>query len=1187
MQWTKDQLAAITIRNKNLLVSAAAGSGKTALLIERIRRMVVEERIPVGHLLVLTFTRAAAAEMKERLSKALMNELEKEEVDSDFILDQLNHLGSASISTLHSFCATIARDYFQIGGIDPEFTMCNETERSIMIQEALDELFEERYCVIPKDGMTAFSILVEMFTGNRNDRELKELVERFHRFLVTQPEPKIWCNTVLSYFDSDSNTFWKNPWGIELKKLIKTDIEGAATLLKKAYELCADYDGFEKTAEQVNGEYQTVELMLEAIETDYDMFTKTMSTMDFLRYKGATKVDRETSDAVKDLRNEAKSIIQNLKKEYGNNLESALEKIQKMKQPMIDLIELTNAFEGKFQEKKDAKNLLDFNDLEQVTLRILKNKTVADEVREQYAHIFLDEYQDTNDMQEAIIQQIVRKDNYFMVGDVKQSIYRFRLADPTIFIGKYLAFEKEEDLCNELITLSQNFRSCTGVIDGVNTIFEKIMQPELGEIDYDTKARLYKGLSQNGDYKKTELHIIEDSSCDDSDLSVSEMSAVEIEAHFIAREIQNKVGTELFDTKSGTTRTVEYRDIGLLMRSVAGRGDIYAKIFSEQGIPAYFDGGDHYYESLEMTVIMNLLTLIDNRHQDIPLLSVMTSPIENFSIEECTEIRLFCKEGSYYHAVEKYRDGCQDKLAQKLKTFYGHLDVWRNASKTMDIEDFLWKLYLDTGYYYFVGALPGGEQRKSNLRVLLKRAGDYKRSTLKGLFYFVKFIDRMKKHRYDTSPPSILSEQENVVRIMTVHKSKGLEFPIVFFSGVGKKFNKQGNTGRVLFHKKLGICPEFVDLTLRARTSTLAQSTCSRRNEMEMLSEEMRLLYVAMTRACEQLIIVGTVKDTENKFKKWSNGASLYQLKKATGILDWIMLVLCDKQMPIINKEERRGHMESPYFDIYFYKAEESQMQKSIDYLDEDFITEERDDNIDFNQKINHRLGFIYPIDRQDKLPGKMTVTEINQFSSDGSKKIEVPERITTPPFLQAYAINYTPAERGTALHFMMQNLNLDKIRAAKKENEALLKILESERKRLINAQLLLPQLAETINLDHICRFIVSDIGKRLLNASLIKREVPFNYSVEPGSVREEWHDLEVPLVVQGMIDCYFLESEKWVILDYKTDRYYNEEGKKKIVERYTDQIQFYAKALEDLTGISVKEKLLCLVTMDEVIEIF
>ncbi len=624
------------------------------------------------------------------------------------------------------------------------------------------------------------------------------------------------------------------------------------------------------------------------------------------------------------------------------------------------------------------------------------------------------------------------------------------------------------------------------------------------------------------------------------------------------------------------------------MRSVAGRGDVYAKIFSELGIPAYFDGGEQYYESMEIGVVMNLLDLIDNHHQDLPLLSVMTSPIGGFNTEACTEIRLFQKEGSYYAAAEKYRDEREDALAAKLKAFYKRLDAWQWDSRVMDIEDFLWKLYLDTGYYHFVGALPGGEQRQSNLRVLLKRAGDYKRSTLRGLFYFIRFIERMKKHKYDMSPPGVLSESENVVRIMTIHKSKGLEFPVVFLSGTGKLFNKRTRNRDILFHKDLGICPDYVNLALRAKMPTLAKNICLEKNELETLSEEMRLLYVAMTRARESLVVVGMVKNLESKLTAWSGPGDLYHLKKAGGLLDWIMQALLRNSAPEILEEEKRRRLSLPSYDVYFYTAEQSLKHHVSEDTVGELIEEAQAPPEAMWQEVCRRLSYRYPFEKQQELPGKMTVTEVKRLRTQAEALgvPEIPERVALPSFMMADAREITGAEKGTALHFMMQNLPLHKLRAVTMDTEAFERLLEEERQRLIDEELLLPELAETIDLEIIRGFFQSELGRRMLAADRVRREVPFNYQYDPRKVLPDWQNAEAPLVVQGMIDCCFEENGKWILLDYKTDRYFGEASRQQLIDQYRLQINFYAEALANLTGMPVAERILCLVAMGEQIKV-
>ena len=1178
MRWTEDQREAIELRGKNLLVSAAAGSGKTALLIERIRRIVVTEGVPVDRLLVLTFTRAAASEMKDRLNKALMTELTAGEGDRAYVIRQINLLGSADISTLHAFCNTLIREYFQEAGVDPEFALMNDAERAIMLQETLDEVFEAAYLEIPEGGETDFSRLVEMFSGNRDDKALRALVEKFYQFLATQPDPEGWCRSALANFDLDEASFWQSSWGQVFKSEMAVALKGALALLERALDLCEDASGFEKTREQLAGDRTALSQVISALAGDYDLFRSLLCNLDFPRYKGAVKVDRELSDSIKDLRNEAKDIVKGWQAQNRASLSDALSLVAAMKQPVQTLIALTQTFKTRFSEKKLAKNLLDFNDLEAYALKILENPDIAEELRERFDYIFLDEYQDTNDMQEAIIQRIARKDNYFMVGDVKQSIYRFRLADPTIFIEKYLAFGRENSSENALVTLSKNFRSAAGVIDSVNAVFERIMSQALGEVDYDRAARLYKGLEAEGDYRKSEVYILEqpDSVLDEED---QEVSAVEAEAYFVAKKIQSQVGRPFFDTKAGVIRNLEYRDVSVLMRTISGKGDVFARVFSKQGIPAYYDGGSNYYESLEIGVIMNLLKLIDNRRQDLPLLAVMTSPVGNFTLEECSDIRIYDREHCYYAAVEAYMADHDDALAEKLKAFYADLDRWREASRVKDVERFLWQLYMETGYYYFVGALPGGDARQANLQLLLKRAADYKASTLRGIFYFIQFVERMKKSGSDMGAPSILSEQENVVRIMTVHKSKGLEFPLVFLAGTGTRFNKRDNSGRILFHKTLGICPEYVDLKNRARVETLAQNICAAQNGVEMLSEEMRLLYVAMTRAQEAFVAVGSVKckDLPKKYALWQGGTSVYQLKKAAGPLDWLMeAVEANHPVPLSQTVKM---LETDCFKVQVLSREESLAAET--FPEEALREGEFPADTAIDAEVDRRLGFIYP-EILEEAPGKITVTELQRLRRSETVA-ETEERLPRPAFMEAEDDVWTAAQRGTAVHVLLQHLTLDEIRKViGSDDAAVLEALEAQRQRLISREFLPEGLARTIDLSIVLKFLRTSLFDRMLRSIKIKREWPFYFTVPAGEVGPLWEGEDAPVLVQGMIDCAFLEEDGWVLLDYKTDRFSGPAGRETVVARYRDQIEFYAKALASLTGRPVKEKVLCLVRMGE-----
>ncbi|MGL4607101.1 MAG: helicase-exonuclease AddAB subunit AddA [Eubacteriaceae bacterium] len=1187
MNWTKEQLEAIETREKNMLVSAAAGSGKTALLIERIVRIIIEEKLNVDEFLILTFTRAAAGEMKKRLSLALTQALDNPKNDRNFIMKQLNGLGSAMITTLHSFCLSILRQYFQQVGVDPGFSLGNEIEMTLMRKEVLEDVFEKEYQKAQSDETTGFPQLIEKYSGNKNDQGLKESVEKSYYFLTTLANPEEWCEKAIKAFACTKTDFWESLWGKELKEILETELQGALDFLEKGVNRCENVEGFEKTFQQILGDQKLIENIKERIRVHPNEGLTELGKVVFSRYSGNNKIDKELSESIKENRNEGKKIIVNLQKCYAQRMDDMIDELNDLEKTMEDFVNLTLAFRVAFIKKKNEKNLVDFNDLERYTLKILEDDLIANDLREKYVHIFLDEYQDTNEIQESIIQRIARKNNYFMVGDVKQSIYRFRSADPTIFIEKYYQFREKEDKENRLVNLNRNFRSAQGIINGINQIFMKIMSTNLGEVEYDSDAMLYKGLPQNGPYEKIEIHLLnrsEDLGIEgEEENPLKQLTDVEREARFVGERIQGLVGTEIFDTRKNEKRVITYRDFGVLMRSVSERGDIYQKVFTKMGIPSYFDGGSNYFESLEIKVMINFLSLIDNQHQDLPLLTVMTSPIGGFGVEECSQIRIENPLGFYYHAVEIHRDSKTDALAIKLRKFYNRLRLWREASKILEIEDFLWKLYLESGYYAFVGSLPGGEQRQNNLRALLKKAGDYKKSTLRGLFQFIRFIENIKKYKQDTSPPAVLSQGDNVVRMMTIHKSKGLEFPIVFLTGTGKKFNKQFNREQILFHKDLGICPNYVNLEERYKRDSLAKEVCKAKSNVEMLSEEMRLLYVAMTRAEEKLVIVGTTNKEERDKKKWLETPDKFKLLKSSRSIDWILFgVLGGEKFTEIPET-----LELEHFILYEHSGGEASVSEERERLEID-IENPWEINPQVKEEVFRRLNFEPPKKIENDFPNKMSVTEIKNFKLGKNLGFQETKMTEKPKFLTKTTHEFSSAQRGSGLHLIMESIKLEPLKKWVLENkekglkEFLNVYVQEECKRLIAEEFLEKSLGKLIDLEKIVDFYSSDLGIRLLSSPDIKREIPFNYNINPQEIREEWGGTKEKIMVQGIIDCGFLESGEWVMIDYKTDYYQNTFERENLIEKYRVQLDLYAEALEVLTNTKVKEKRLALITMKE-----
>ncbi|WP_315523267.1 helicase-exonuclease AddAB subunit AddA [Pseudoramibacter alactolyticus] len=1173
MQWTTEQKAAISSRHQNLLVSAAAGSGKTALLIERIRRLVVDEDVDVDSLLVLTFTRAAAGEMRERLSTALSEALMAcTNADKRRRLsNQLRCLSGASIETIHAFCGDLVREFFQEVGADPNYRIGDDVELDRLQDEAMTAVFEERYLEIPEDGETAFSKLVDAYGDSKGDEDLRTLVLDLWRFLGTLKDPDRWCQKAIDQLKVAPESFEGSAWGEAQKELIRSLIYSACQGIAQIQSLLEGCSGFEKPMSSLQKDLDKLLDLKNHLTDEWQVFQQALQTFKFDSYSGS-KEDKETSNKIKDLRTATIKPIKDLAKQFKRPLPEMLEDLQEMAAPMVALIDLTKAFDTEFARLKKEREMLDFHDIERYAQAILANDTIAVTLQKRYIQVFIDEYQDTNEVQEAILARVRRADNYFMVGDVKQSIYRFRQADPTIFIEKYQRFQKQGRAADRLITLGQNFRSNQGIIDCVNDVFSRIMSPELGEIAYDDEAALICGLADSTHpAEPAELHV----------LQASASNHIEAEARYIAGRIHEMVGKEQWIAKEGVSRPLRYRDIGVLMRSVSSRGETVARILADAGISTYFDAGASYYQSIEIIVVLNLIRVIDNYRQDLPLLSVMRSPIGRFSDEELAAIRIGAKNRPFYQSLEAAAE-TQTALGQKARMFLDHLERWRKLAYTQSVADFLWRLYLETGYYTAVGALPGGEQRQKNLRVLLQRASDYQTATLHGVFQFPDYAQPLTKRRQgDVMTPSILSENDDVVRIMTIHKSKGLEFPVVFLADCGKGANLKNATGKVkvYFHQKLGICPKWIDPSAKLYHDTLATTLVQEQVKTESLSEEIRLLYVAMTRAMAKLIMIGSVADLEKEKERWEKPCTVGNLKKGrqgSGVsyLDWLMMACyCP------------GAAQNSVSPALKIKIKEETTREAV--------TQERPiQQLELSskqlQEIRRRLSWHYQSAGRPA-PSKLSVTQVEHLRENPDRGadalIEIPERVAKPAFMEAAGLrHWQPSELGSGIHTLLQRIDLDGIRACGGDTAQIADAVRAEAARLAELGILEAALVKALDLRPVVRLMGSPIGKRLLRAATCRRELPFNLAVPGRRINPIYG--EETVLLQGMIDCCFIEDDRWILLDYKTDRWHSQEARDRLIARYQIQIDFYEQALAAITGRPVAEKYLLFITMGEAVRL-
>ncbi len=1195
-KWTEPQQKAIDLRDSNLLVSAAAGSGKTAVLVERIIKLIVKDKVDIDKLLIVTFTNAAAGEMRERILAAIVNEMEKKNSDEKNLRRQMTLLNKASITTLHSFCINVIRKNFHVIGIDPTFRIADITESKILIQESLEEVLEEEY----EKAEDEFITLIESFSENKSDRKIEDLILNIYHFIQSQPYPYEWLKESANMFNIDKENLNDNIWIKTVREEMEMKLIGAENIIEEALEITKQESGPYPYLEALEGDLKNIKklklkiydflegrLKAEDLNIEHDKFKSISKKM-----KESGEIDPGLQDIVKGLRDEYKGIIKGFfdKGILERDMDSYIEDVLSFYPVMNCLSELVKLFGERYGQKKIEKGILDFNDLEHFTLAALESEEVREELNESYKYIFIDEYQDSNIVQETIIGKIKREDNLFLVGDVKQSIYRFRLADPSLFIEKYNSYSKDLDSKDIRIDLSKNFRSRKEILDGVNFIFENIMSRELGEVDYTEDAHLYVG----ADYESTEddsieVNIIEKSNDsiesyleeesedgNDIDLALEEITDAEVEATMVADKIKNMIGKKTYDAKKGEFREIKYSDIVILFRAVKNWANVFEEVFTRENIPVYVDDNSGYFDVLEVKTFLNLLNIIDNKRQDLPLLSIMRSPIGGFTTEDLIKIRINYSEkySSYYEALESYMSNEDDDLSNRLEKFVDKLDYWNEESLYLKLDEFMWKVMIDTGYYYYVGAMTGGVQRQANLRILVDRANQFESASINGLFNFIRFADKLQSASGDMGTAKVLGENEDVVRIMTIHKSKGLEFPVVICAGLGKQFNLMDMRGDMLLHKDLGLGPKYVDINTRASRDTLPKIAIKSKKKVENLSEEMRVLYVALTRAKDKLILVGSVKDTAKRAEKWAKKPTIYNLLTSRSLLDWICMSLFDHVdgeplrdlLGVESHSELNTENESKWtinlvdkIDIFKDQILEEEYKSDFKEKLENF---EREEYTDFKSEIDRRFEWDYPDKESMKIPSKISVSDIKKVSADDIEKVNynIPSLVKMPKFLAGEG-EFSSAEKGTIMHFVMQHLDFKS--TLDSEN------IDIQIERMIFNELLTDEEVEVIDKEKISRFFESDIGVRMLKSDNIFKEVPFVYRKHANQIIEGLES-EEDIYIQGIVDCYFEEDGDIVLVDYKTD--YVVDDVDVLIDRYREQLNMYKEAIEGITERKVKE---------------
>lgn len=1241
VSWTKEQKQAIEEKGTNLLVAAAAGSGKTAVLVERIIHKIIDEKMDIDKMLVVTFTNAAASEMRERILDAIYKKIEENPEDIH-MQRQITLLNKASICTIHSFCLDVIRNYFYEINIPANFQIGSSAEMELLKQETLEELLEEKY--IKKDEN--FLKLIDTYASYRGDENLKDLILKIDSQIQSSPFPKDWLEEKVEMFnlkDKLEQDFSQTIWGKILLKELKEELTEAILKLEKIEANLRKYIELEKYANVILSDINEIEKIINVInrkdENAWNQIYEATKIKDFAKWPIDKKITIDYKNEAKDARNKIrKAVNSSLEKIMVYSSKDANETINDMYPILKSLKDIILEFEEKFKENKLKKNRIDFHDIEHYALEILIKEedgkyvpsNIAKEIQERFEEIAIDEYQDSNLVQEYILNSVSRGNNIFMVGDIKQSIYRFRQARPELFLEKYRNYskieevensnnakgeEKNENIKHELeemtqkgqmmqketsqmrhrkIQLFKNFRSRAEVLEITNWVFEQIMSEKLGDVEYNEEEFLNLGADYPENSKELlipECHILdleayeaneedekeiqEETEKNETDDEQEESQIIEKnveEAKLVANRIEELLNSnfKIFDKKTKALRKLEFRDIAILLRSTTNVAPVYEKELLSRGIDVYSDTSTQYLDSTEIQTIISLLKIIDNPMQDIPLVLVLRSPIGNFTDNELVEIRIVEQKSYFYEAMLKARVSVKEELRQKIDTFVNMLENWRKDQKEKPLDELIWQIYQETNYYYYVGLLNNGNLRQANLKMLFERAKQYESASFKGLYNFICFIDRLKLNSGDLSAAKVIGENDNVVRIMSIHKSKGLEFPVVFLSGTGKQFNKQDLNDSILIHQDLGFAPKFIDSVNRIEYPTLAKEALKLKLETELISEEMRVLYVALTRAKEKLIITGVTKGFEKKCKEKEELLFLYQkqdtnkieerlLKKYVSYLDW--LVLLNLKAP---QQEK--------IKFFVHKVEKSKSEQSEENHEE--VAENKKIDIKELDNIKKVLSWKYKYNVLAKVPTKTSVSKLKEIKQKEEQDIDLEELLSkekvhkyeTPSFMVKENRTITSSRKGTLVHLCIQKLD-----ETKEYKEQDIKNLINE---LVNKEIILKEEAEQIPVTGLVKYVQSDLWKELKAAKEIHKEEPF-YMLIPANRIDESYPKDEKVLVQGIIDLYYInKNDELVLVDYKTD-YVQKGEEQKLIDKYKEQLNLYKEALENSLGRKVNKVLI------------
>jgi ATP-dependent helicase/nuclease subunit A len=1171
-----------------LLVSAAAGSGKTKVLVERLLGYVTDESesCDITDFLVITYTRAAANELRSKILDEISERLAAEP-DNRHLRRQAALCYEAHISTIHGFCTDILRENAHLLDLSPDFRVADENESAILKLSVLEDLLEARYDAM---GTTpGFASLVDTLSAGRDDKRLIDVILDAHAKLLSHADPEKWVRSQLEMLDMNQlSDAAETIWGSFLMEEARSKTTYWHGAMLELLSESGQYPEFQKAyGDSLAATNDSLEAFAQALLCSWDE-AREYCTIEFPRPKNI-----KDYDDLKEIRTKCRDAIKKAALIFENTSEELLADMKTVQPVITALLSLVLEFDAAYGQAKKKRGIVDFADLEHMTVRLVNDRQtgmptlLAEAVSNRFREIMVDEYQDCSGVQEIIFNSITKNgSNIFMVGDVKQSIYRFRLADPTIFLSKYKSYKDDFEASeNEgrRILLSMNFRSRAGILSAVNFIFKNIMSVSFGEMEYTEREFLYPGREEDGSLEPAvELDILDMSTIETEEDEESPVKA-ELEAIFVAERIDELVGGGLcIPDGQGGARPVSYGDFVILLRSVKDKAGVYAGALADRNIPSGMAGGEDFFEAQEIAVMISLLEIIDNPMQDIPLIAVLRSPVYGFTPDELARIRLADKSAGFYTSLVKAAE-----TDAKCRSFLEELKAFRSAAPEMMSDRLIWHIFNKTGILGIMGALNDGETRRDNLMKLLDMAVRYEANGYKGLFGFITLIRKLIENGADPGDKSETASGD-AVKIMSIHKSKGLEFPVVILADTAKRFNNKDTVKPLLLHAQLGVGAKVTDLKRRIEYPTIARLAVARKLTREMTAEELRVLYVAMTRAREKLIVVTTFADADKELGKLSKDAAAPvppQVLENAGSMAGLIL------LPALTRPEaeclRQGditlsHDAGDRWDIRKVPINSKRETARVKAQTAPTRVQAAPETV---EALRAKLGFKYPYPEAVLIPSKLTATELKGRFADyeAAEEAEAPDYAkkqrlpaSRPSFMTARTA-LTAAERGTALHLAMQYIDYQKCSSTQ--------AVKAELQRLKEKSFLSAQQAEAADPVKIASFFNSELGKRILNADRLYREFKFSLLVRAGNYYALGEQDDDEILFQGVIDCCFEENGALHVLDFKTDHVTPErlEDKKR---SYTEQLSAYACAMERITGLQVKSKILYFFELNKAVEI-